>query len=76
MILTQVLCPERAQLFFIMATAFISLCAIRCLFALLLIQYIDSNHFPFSIGIITVHPFLFVPIMVYDNIIPPSSICQ
>lgn len=26
MILTQVLCPERAQLFFIMATAFISLC--------------------------------------------------
>ena len=27
MILTQVLCPERAQLFFIMATAFISLCA-------------------------------------------------
>ena len=71
MILTQVLCPERAQLFFIMATAFISLCHFG-----VLIQYIDSNHFPFSIGIITVHPFLFVPIMVYDNIIPSSSICQ
>ena len=36
MILTQVLCPERAQLFFIMATAFISLCAIsRCAFILI-----------------------------------------
>ena len=32
MILTQVLCPERAQLFFIMATAFISLCHFRCAF--------------------------------------------
>gem|GEM_PF-5160573 len=35
MILTQVLCPERAQLFFIMATAFISLCHSRCAFILI-----------------------------------------
>ena len=35
MILTQVLCPERAQLFFIMATAFISLCHFRCAFILI-----------------------------------------